>query len=319
LKTTAIDIGTNTVLMLIADFLKDGRIRTLRDEIAFPRLGRGVDKSGLISRESLGQVLSVLTDYKELSHSLGSKRIIACGTSALRDAQNSDEVIRTIREELAINVEVLSGDEEARWTFLGALANEDESPLHSGRDQSRFAVIDIGGGSTEVTTGTASRADKRHSIDVGCIRLTERYLEASPPTPNELQRAAASVQRALAGLDDIDPTTCRLVGVAGTLTTLAALDLNLSSFETRRVDGHVLALESIKRIFDQIRTQTLRQLHSSPLISPGRADILLAGILILIEFMTSRGFSEVKVSARGLRYGLVLRELERMRRIEKRD
>jgi exopolyphosphatase/guanosine-5'-triphosphate,3'-diphosphate pyrophosphatase len=317
LKATAIDIGTNTVLMLIADLREDGVITTLRDEIAFPRLGRGVDKSNLISRESLGRVLSVLRDYKKLSDSLGSNKIIACGTSALRDAKNSDEVVQTIREEIGINVEVLSGEEEARWTFLGALTNEDESPLQSDRDQSRFAVIDIGGGSTEITTGTPSHADKRHSVDVGCVRLTERYLQSSPPSPNELQRAAASVQKALAELDEIDPTTCGLVGVAGTLTTLAALDQNLSKFEAARVDGHVLLLERIKKIFEQLRTQTVRQLQSSPVISSGRADVLLAGILILIEFMTSRRFDQIKVSARGLRYGLLLRELEHTRRIEK--
>jgi exopolyphosphatase/guanosine-5'-triphosphate,3'-diphosphate pyrophosphatase len=316
LKTTAIDIGTNTVLMLIADLREDGGIATLRDEIAFPRLGKGVDKSGLINAESVARVLDVLRDYKRLSDSLGSKKVIACGTSALRDAKNRDEVIQTIREGLAIDVEVLSAEEEARWTFLGALANEDESPLQSRRDQGRFAVIDIGGGSTEITMGTPSRADKRHSIDVGCVRLTERYLQSSPPTPNELQRAAASVQKALAGLDDIDPTTCRLVGVAGTLTTLAALDQNLSRFEAAKVDGRVLLLERIKRIFGQTRTQSLQQLQSSPVISSGRADVLLAGILILIEFMTSRRFNQIKVSTRGLRHGLLLRELERMKRIE---
>jgi exopolyphosphatase/guanosine-5'-triphosphate,3'-diphosphate pyrophosphatase len=318
LKATAIDIGTNTALMLIADLREDGGITTLRDEIAFPRLGRGVDESGLINPDSVGRVSGVLRDYKKLSDDMGSKKIIACGTSALRDAQNSDEVIQTIREELAINVEVLSGEEEARWTFLGALTNRDESLLQSGQDQNRFAVIDIGGGSTEVTTGTPDHVEKRHSFDVGCVRLTERYLQSSPPTHNELRRAAASVQRALAGLDDIDPTTCRLVGVAGTLTTLAALDLSLSTFERTRVDGHVLTLESIKRIYGEICTQTLRQLQSSPVISSGRADVLLAGILILIEFMTSRRFDQIKVSAWGLRYGLLLRELERMKRIEMR-
>jgi exopolyphosphatase/guanosine-5'-triphosphate,3'-diphosphate pyrophosphatase len=304
--------------MLIADLREDGEIATLRDEIAFPRLGRGVDKSNLISRESLGRVLSVLRDYKKLSESLGSEKIIACGTSALRDAKNSDEVIQTIQKELAIDVEVMSGEEEARWTFLGALADESESPLQSGRDQRRFAVIDIGGGSTEVTMGTPSEAEIRHSIDVGCVRLTERYLRSSPPTPDELQRAAVSVQRALAGLDEIDPATCTLVGVAGTLTSLAALDLNLSTFATTRIDGHVLTLESIRRIFGQIRTQTPRQLQSSRVISPGRADVLLAGILILIEFMTSCQFEQISVSAKGLRYGLLLREFERMRRSEKR-
>ena len=301
--------------MLIADLGDDGRFRTLRDEIAFPRLGKGIDKSGLISDESIGRVLSVLKDCRKLSTDSGSGRIIACGTSALRDAKNRDEVIQRIRDELSITVEVLSGEEEAQWTFIGALTDEEQSPTRSGRDDRRFAVLDIGGGSTEITLGTPTHADRRHSIDVGCVRLTERFLQSNPPTPEELQRATVSVRRGLVGLGDIDPERYKLVGVAGTLTTLAALDQNLSRFETGKVDGHLLPLERIRRIFEQIRTQTVHQLQSSPVISSGRADVLLAGILILIEFMTLQRFERITVSDRGLRYGLLVREFERMEEI----
>jgi exopolyphosphatase/guanosine-5'-triphosphate,3'-diphosphate pyrophosphatase len=317
LRITAIDIGTNTVLMLIADLGPNGRIRALRDEIAFPRLGKGIDRSGLISRESIGRLLSVLRHYRNLSDDSGSERIIAGGTSALRDARNRDEVIKRISGELSMTVEVLSGEEEARWTFIGALTDEEQSATSLGRDDRRFAVLDIGGGSTEITLGTPTHADQQHSFDIGCVRLTERFLQSSPPTPEELELATASVRRALVRLGHIDPERYRLVGVAGTLTTLAALDQNLSRLETARVHGHDLTLERVRKTFEQIRIQTAHQLQSSPIISSGRADVLLAGILILIEFMTSQRFNQITVSDRGLRYGLLMREFERMEKSRK--
>jgi exopolyphosphatase/guanosine-5'-triphosphate,3'-diphosphate pyrophosphatase len=317
-RITTIDIGTNTVLMVIVDLRNDGRIRTLRDEIAFPRLGRGVDESGLISPESMDRVISVLKDYRKSSDTSGSEKIIACGTSALRDARNRDEVVTAIRREASIDVEVLSGEEEAHWTFLGALSLEHESLSGSTQNHRRFSVIDIGGGSTEITLGTRDHVEKRLSLDVGCVRLTERFFQTTPPTSKERQRAKVSVRAALGGLGDIDPRRYELIGVAGTMTTLAALDQDLSRFEADKVDGYVLTLERITEIFDKVRPQTLDQLRSSPVISSGRADVLLAGILILIEFMAIYHFDRVTVSSRGLRYGLVLRELERMKGTGKR-
>jgi exopolyphosphatase/guanosine-5'-triphosphate,3'-diphosphate pyrophosphatase len=303
--------------MVIADLGDDGAIRTLRDEIAFPRLGKGVDESGLISPESIDRLLTVLKDYQLLSVNLGSERTIACGTSALRDSRNSDEVVTRIRHETSINVEILSGEEEARSTFLGALTDEDESSSSLAQDESRFAVIDIGGGSTEITLGRRCHAEKQFSLDLGCVRLTERFLPSTPPTSEELERAAVSARAALAGLGDINPTRLTLVGVAGTITTLAALDQNLSRFEAQAVDGYVLPLGRIREIFGRIRPQTLDQIQSSLVVSAGRADVLLAGILILIEFMAIHKFDRITVSSRGLRYGLVLREFERMKETKK--
>lgn len=303
--------------MLIADLGDNGSIRTLRDEIAFPRLGRGVDKSGLISPESIDRMLSVLEDYQLLSVNLGSEKIIACGTSALRDSRNRDEVISWIRHKTSISLEVLSGEEEGLWTFLGALTHDDESSSGLAQDLSRFAVIDIGGGSTEITLGTRNHAEKQISLDLGCVRLTERFLQSTPPTSQDLERAKACARSAFGGLGEIDPTKYKLVGVAGTATTLAALDQYLLKFKADKVDGYVLPLYRIREIFEQMRPQTLDQIRSSPIISSGRADVLLAGILILIEFMAIYQFDRITVSSRGLRYGLVLREFERMKGTEK--
>jgi exopolyphosphatase/guanosine-5'-triphosphate,3'-diphosphate pyrophosphatase len=311
-RITAIDIGTNTILMLIADLEDHGRIRTLRDEIAFPRLGRGVDKSRLIAPESVDRVLNVLKDYRRMSMMAGSEKIIASGTSAFRDSRNGAEVITRIRQKAHIDVEVLSGEEEAQWAFLGALSG-------SPRSQGHFVVIDIGGGSTEITLGTRNKVEKRLSLDLGCVQLTERFLHSSPPTPVELQRAMLSVRSSFRRLREIDAKAYRLVGVAGTITTLAALVQNLSRFEPDRVDGYDLHIKKIKSIFERLCGQTVDEIQSSPVVPAGRADILLAGILILIEFMTMCRFEKIQVSKRGLRYGLILREFERMKDSERRS
>jgi len=309
-RITAIDIGTNTILMLIADLSNDGRIKTIRDEIAFPRLGKGVDEVGFIHRESITRVLNVLKDYKRISETSGSEKIIACGTSALRESKNRNEVITRIRQEALLDVQVLSGEEEAELTFLGALSGLPRSRKH-------FVVIDIGGGSTEITLGTQDHVEKRVSLDLGCVRLTERFLQSTPPTSKELQRAMVSAHAALSGLGGIDSNRHQLVGVAGTVTTLAALDQNLSRFDPDKVDGRILPITRIQSIFDDLSQRSLDEIQSSPVVPAGRADILLAGVLILIEFMTIHRFERIRVSKRGLRYGLVLREFERLKRIRK--
>jgi exopolyphosphatase/guanosine-5'-triphosphate,3'-diphosphate pyrophosphatase len=292
-RITAIDIGTNTILMLIADLRDDGATRTLRDEIAFPRLGKGMDESGLISPERIDRALSVLKEYQSLSASLGSEKIVACGTSALRDSRNKDEVISRIRRKTSIDVEILSGEDEARWIFLGAFAQEDGSSSKLSLNHGRFVVIDIGGGSTEVTLGTSQHVEKSMSLDLGCVRLTERFFQSTPPTSEDLERARVCARSAFSDLRDIDTSGCKLVGVAGTVTTLAALDQNLSKFEADKVDGFVLSFDRIIEIFEQLRCQTLDQIRSSPIIPSGRADVLLAGILVLIEFMTICRFDRI--------------------------
>ncbi|MEK6570538.1 MAG: Ppx/GppA phosphatase family protein [Bacteroidota bacterium] len=308
MRLTAIDIGTNTILMLIAEISEEGKVTLVRDEIAFPRLGKGVDDSGMISAQTFGRVVGVLKNYKQSSDALGSEKVIACGTSAMRDSRNRHELIQIIKRETSIDVEVLTGDEEARWTFIGTIFDSSDREKH-------FAVIDIGGGSTEVTLGASARIEKQVSLDLGCVRLTERFLRSAPPPPKQLEQARLFAKTILTSIGETRPEKYDLVGVAGTVTTLAALDQELTSFDGEKVNGYLLTLERIERIFARLRLQTLEQICSSPLIALGRADVLLAGTLILIEFMSLYGFDSITVSNRGLRYGLALREFERSKRI----
>lgn len=289
--------------MLVADIQPDGTLVTVRDEHGIPRLGKGVDEHKKISQQTFQRALNFLKEYKHISDACRSEKIIACGTSALRDAVNKSEFISFIAHELGFTIEVLSGDEEAELTYLGAISEFLQSD-----NKQNFAVLDIGGGSTELTTGIDKRVTNKQSLDIGCVRLTERILKTSPPPASSIERAVEEIQDHLAAYPLL-PAQTKLIGVAGTLTTLAALDLSLPTYDREQVSGHILTLESIQRIFHTLKTKSVEELSAYPQILAGRADVLSAGILILLEVMKKISANQIVVSDRGLRYGIALREV----------
>jgi exopolyphosphatase/guanosine-5'-triphosphate,3'-diphosphate pyrophosphatase len=302
MRLTAIDVGTNTILMLIADFSPDGTLSVLRDEHVIARLGKGVDEHKAITPDTFERTLGFLRSYRTLSDRLHSDRIIACGTSALRDARNGDEFIESVKKKLGFDITVLSGNEEAELTYLGAVSEF----LRPGEEQ-YFGVLDIGGGSTELVLGTDRAVEKKQSLNVGSVRLTERVLKTSPPSSLAVNQALTGIRAQVATISSLPPHT-RLIGVAGTLTTLAAMDLRLSAYDPTRVSGHELSIDTIRGIFNQLRIKTVEEILSNPQVLPGRADVLLAGILILMEVMKRLDADRITVSDRGLRYGIAIRE-----------
>ena len=305
MQLTSIDIGTNTILMLIADVKRDGAIRVIRDEHVIARLGKGVDEHRRILPETFQRVLNILDNYKQIHDGTRSDRIIACGTSALRDASNRDEFVEFIRSHAGITIEILSGDEEAELTYLGGVSE------FIGTDTGRqFAVLDIGGGSTEFTFGQDAVVTSKVSMDIGCVRLTERFLKTSPPNLSGIGRAQEYVREQASSLRSLDGGT-RCIGVAGTLTTLAAIDLQLAVYDRVRVSGHVLTIDSIEGIFELLKKKRLEEIKEIPQILPQRADIILAGILILLELLRKTKVERITASDRGLRYGILQREARR--------
>ncbi len=302
IRMSAIDIGTNTILMLIADVNSTGEIRIVRDEHAIARLGKGVDERRMILPETFDRVLHYLTEYKRIHENEHSQRMIACGTSALRDAANSKEFIDFIRARLGFELSILSGDEEASLTYLGGVSEFIEADK-----EQLFLVLDIGGGSTEIVTGTSSTIRSKVSLEVGSVRLMERFLKTSPPHPAGFEEAQQFVRDHLRTLTEPEEKT-RCIGVAGTLTTLAAIDLRLSTYDRERVSGHVLTLNVIESIFELLKGKSLEELKAIRQILPERADIILAGILILIEVMKKIGAIQITASDRGLRYGILMKE-----------
>ena len=302
MRIGAIDIGTNTVLLLIADIEADGRIRTVENRQLFARLGEGVDQHRRIRPESLQRASDAVSQYLDLCRSRSVDRVIACGTSAIRDAENRDEVVTHVKDRFNLPLEVLTGRQEAELTYLGAISSF-EGFLKGGP----FSVLDIGGGSTELTIGAGPRVNFDTSLDVGCVRLTERYLAQSPPAPEALAAAERDVRDHLAR-EFPAAAQGRFIGVAGTLTTLAALDLRLDSYNADRVTGHVMARETIDDLFRELSTKSTAELSRYPQIVKGREDILVAGIVILREVMHRLSTDRITASDRGLRYGMVLRE-----------
>ena len=303
MRIATIDIGTNTILMLIADVAADGSLSVVRDEHVIARLGKGVDELRRITPDTFARVRDFLERYKNIAESSRVDKIVAGGTSALRDAANAGEFIEFIRKSLGIEIEVLSGHKEAELTYQGAV-----SEYLSEEDQQPFAVLDIGGGSTELTTGVGSNLVSKESLDLGCVRLTERHLKMSPPNASDIERAMAEIISWTGKLHRL-PQQAKLLGVAGTVTTLAAIDLGLKSYDPGLVSGHFVSTETVERIAGSLRDMTVQEmLREFPQIQEGRADIIFAGMLILRNCLTQLGSSGIWASDRGLRYGMALHD-----------
>jgi len=293
-RISSIDIGTNTVLLLIADVGRDGTVTPIAHGHEIVRLGRGVDRTKRISEESIDRFRSVLKQYIDISRKHHAEKIVACGTSAVREAENREEFRDLVRREFGIEIVVLSGNEEAELTYLGAISE------FSGGTQ--YTVIDIGGGSTELTSGTGTDIRASVSLPLGCVRLTEKYLTSAPPSQAALEKMRNVILQALEKASGF-PDESRLVGVAGTVTTLAAMDLQLSEYDPLRVSGHRLSLRVIEEASAMLAQKTIDEIRHIPQIHPDRADILLAGVVILREVMKQCGWKEITASDRGLRYG----------------
>jgi exopolyphosphatase/guanosine-5'-triphosphate,3'-diphosphate pyrophosphatase len=302
MTVAAIDIGTNTVLLLIARVTPDGRIVPTRHEQRLPRLGTGVDASRRLSSPAMRRVADVLQEYRALIDTLRADVTTVCATSAVRDATNRGEFLRFILETTGLVVEVLSGDEEARWTYRGAVSGLDG--VHTA------TVVDIGGGSTEITTGSRHEVTGRMSIDLGAVRLTERVLQDDPPTPEQIRNCLRTIREGLRPVAGLRTSGSRVLGVAGTATTLALLDQGRKEFDLAAVSGYRLTLDAVRRL-----AATLGGIPSGEILRmskalEGRADIITAGTLILQEVMVLLGCGEITVSERGVRYGLALRAAE---------
>lgn len=305
MRIASLDIGTNTILLLVADCSADGIERTLHDEQVIARLGKGVDADRTINRETFLRAESFLTRYKQTCDTLAVDTIVAVGTSALRDAKNREEFCDYIKKQTGISIEIITGEEEARWTYRGGISEFTERA-------ERFSVLDIGGGSTEIITGNNKEIESKISIDIGSVRITERILKESPPADAAIIEAHEFIKSQIPTTAAETIASTFAVGVAGTLTTLAAMHQHLPQYDRAKVSGYSLQYEDVGAMFALLKDKSLEQIRRIPQISPGREDILLAGIMILMGYMETAHLRSITVSDRGLRYGILYREIERM-------
>jgi exopolyphosphatase / guanosine-5'-triphosphate,3'-diphosphate pyrophosphatase len=305
MNITAIDIGTNTVLLLIASVDESGRISPLVYEQRIPRLGQGVDANKNLQPDAMERTIRVLKEYQELIGGHALEEPVVCGTSAVRDAANREEFAAGIRAQTGWALEVLNGEDEALWTYRGAISGLPEV--------GGATVVDVGGGSTEIIVGDRGVITEKISLQVGSVRLTERIFRHDPPTHPELEAAIEVVENEIARAGRFPLANTRLIGVAGTATSLALIAQGSQSFDIHAVTNYRMSTDLVNDLFRRLRGMPSEMiLHLSPIMR-GRADVITAGSLILREIMEHFRFDEITVSERGVRYGLVLREWEKRR------
>lgn len=305
-RFASLDLGTNTFLLLIADVGVD-HIEPILDKETIVGLGRGVDASGNLSAGALQRGIDCLQEYVMLARQDGAEKIFAVGTSALRDAANRNEFLQAALAQAGVRIEIISGEKEARLAFTGTLSNKTNLP-------GPIAVLDIGGGSTEVVVGEPNpllsileTSLQARSADIGSVRLTERCVQNDPAQPEEvmcIRRQTEAVMRATWPPGDL-ANVKTLIGTAGTITTLAAMAQMLQTYDPARIDGFILTRQKLGELIVTLRQRTLAERRQLPGLTPARADVILAGAIILETFLDLFTFPELLVSDRGLRYGVL--------------
>lgn len=307
-RASFIDIGTNTALLLIADLDPvNNRIVPVLHRQTIVRLGKNVDEQKIIDHAAMQRLIQCMLDFKELSKEHKAQSIIAAGTSALRDAKNRMEIIDEVVMASDIVIKTLSGEEEAAMTFSGAVAGMEDIP-------ELFTVIDIGGGSTEISMGNTSHLEHSVSLDIGSVRLTERFFSGLPPSDDAFLAAKAEIDRMLAGnLEPFFTGRENVFGVAGTLTTIAKVVSGLEVFDPEKIHNYPLRYDQVTLLLEELQSLSVEQIIDKG-VPQGRADVITMGTLILHQFMRLLGIPEIHVSSQGLRYGLALKELHSLRR-----
>ncbi|MBV8135178.1 MAG: Ppx/GppA family phosphatase [Deltaproteobacteria bacterium] len=304
MKLATFDVGSNTVLMLAAEVDERRQPRILSELSRITRLGRGVDKNGRLDPDSSALTLATLREFAETAAGLGVERIAAAATAALRDAADGSEFIARVRERAGIELQIIPGAEEAALSHLAV--------VHGlGLDPSlRLLIVDIGGGSTELIRAEPGTELELVSLQIGSVRLTERCVHSDPPSDADAASLRATIEGALDSLGwRFRPA--RLVGIAGTVTTLCAVALGLHSYDSGLVHGHRLARTEVGRVMGLLRSLPLVERRKLPGLPEGRADVLFAGATILEHLMERFGAEEVTVSDQGVRWGLLWREIDR--------
>jgi exopolyphosphatase/guanosine-5'-triphosphate,3'-diphosphate pyrophosphatase len=289
-RVAAVDLGTNTTRLLVAD-VEDGDVHELHRESRITRLGEGVDARRRLLPVAIARVRNVLADYRRTLELLGAERVLAVATSAVRDAENGEAFLGEVEWSYGFATRLVSGEEEAQLTRLGV------------RPRPGTLVLDVGGGSTELLLD-----DLHVSLDIGSVRFTERFLHRDPPGPGELEHCARAVRTVLAERLDASPRDA--VGVAGTVTTLAALDLGLDAYDRDRVHGHVLTLAGARRQLAWLAALPLAARREVPALDPERAPVIVAGAVILVETLSSFSLDAIEVSVHDILDGIALSAAE---------
>ncbi|HZX37880.1 MAG TPA: Ppx/GppA phosphatase family protein [Streptomyces sp.] len=297
-RVAAVDCGTNSIRLLVADAdPATGELVDLDRRMTIVRLGQGVDRTGRLEPEALERTFAACREYAAVIEKHGAQRIRFVATSASRDASNRDDFVRGVLDILGVEPEVITGDREAEFSFTGATK---ELPGHEER-----LVVDIGGGSTEFVVGH-DEVEAARSVDIGCVRLTERHIRHDPPTPEEVAAMRADIEAALDLAEETVPIreAQTLVGLAGSVTTVAAIALGLDEYDSTRIHHSRIPYSQVKAVSDALLKAGHEQRAGYPPMHPGRVDVIGAGALVLLAIMERIGVPEVVVSEHDILDGI---------------
>ncbi len=303
MKLAAFDVGTNTVLMLLVESDGAGKFKPILERSRITRLGKGVDRTGKLDKETARLTLDTIAEFAEAARAAGADKIIAAATSALRDATDGIDFIQRVKEKANVELKIIPGSEEAELSRLAV-----KRSLNLSSDL-RVLIADIGGGSTELIRSEPGRGLTSVSLQIGSVRLTERIIQHDPPSREEIEKLTATIDEQLEKLGwSFHPDV--LVGIAGTVTTIAAVALQMREYDGSRVQGYVLMRDEVSAIVKRFGEVTLAERKKIPGVLEARADVIFAGSMILERVMKRFGVGHVVVSDQGVRWGLVWRELE---------
>jgi exopolyphosphatase / guanosine-5'-triphosphate,3'-diphosphate pyrophosphatase len=292
-RVAAVDLGTNSTRLLVAD-VADGRVEELARETVITRLGEGVDERRRLLPVPIARVRNCLTDFRRRAEGLGAERTLAVATSAVRDAENGEAFLGEVEWSYGFDTQLLSGEEEAALTLRGLSVGRELEP--------GTLLVDVGGGSTELTAG-----EVRVSLDLGSVRLTERYLASDPPTSEELAACRGAIRAALDRRGgDLDVR--HAIGVAGTITTIAALALG--EYDRDRVHGYRISADAVERLLARLASLPLDERRELPGLEPARAPVIVAGVAIVAEVLRFFRLDELEVSENDLLTGAALAAAE---------
>jgi len=300
-RVAAVDCGTNSIRLLVSDIDPAAGTATEVDRrMEIVRLGEGVDRTGRLAPAALARTFAACDAYADVVRSIGAERLRFVATSASRDVDNRDDFIAGVRARLGVDPEVISGDEEARLSFAGATRE-----LLAGSDPRPFLVVDIGGGSTELVLGDTD-VTAASSVDVGCVRMTERHLHDDPPTAEQVAAARADVEAAVRRAAETVPLAeaRTLVGLAGSVTTVAAMALGLPTYDRDRIHHARIASVDVHRVARELLAMTREQRAALPFMHPGRVDVIGAGALVLAVVAESVPVDDVLVSEHDILDGI---------------
>jgi exopolyphosphatase/guanosine-5'-triphosphate,3'-diphosphate pyrophosphatase len=310
-RVASIDCGTNSIRLLVADVPREGAHTDVLRRMEVVRLGEGVDATGQLAPRAIERTRRVLAEYADAARELGTTDVRMVATSASRDAANRTDFEDMVVATLGRLPDVVTGREEAELSFLGATASLDAAAAAQGAAPPRppFLVVDIGGGSTEFVLGDAAGVRAARSIDVGCVRLTERHLHGDPPTAEEIGRTEDDVRAALALVEAAVPVADArsLVGLAGSVTTVAAIALGLPAYDAAAIHGSRIPVDAVREVAAELLSASRTRRAAMAVMHPGRVDVIGAGALVLRVLMDEFELPEVVVSEHDILDGIALR------------